>query len=170
MKAPTLTGRNLVLKPLQNTPGDLVLYLKTFEDDQVQKFLLGGNRVNLRWAEERFQSMFDLVPGSYYHWFVWREERLAGRIELGKNETWFNGDFEIRGCAMPSDRGNYTAIEAARTVLAFAFEDLKIPRIRALVNFDNLNAAILLHKLGFRAKVESIEGQSAWFWTLNSPS
>lgn len=165
MEAPTLTSRNLILKPWKNTPEDLALYLKTFEDDQVQKFLLGGNRVDRQWAEDRFQRMFDLIPGSLYHWSVWREGRLAGRVELGTNNHQFDGDFEIRGCTLPRDRGNQTAPETARTVLKFAFEDLKLPRVRAMVSFENLNAAIVLHRIGFIPKIELIENQIVWVWT-----
>lgn len=58
-------------------------------------------------------------------------------------------DFDLGFAFLPAYRGQGFAFEAARGVLSFVRDELKLKRLAAIVNPDNTPSVKLLKKLGF---------------------
>lgn len=58
-------------------------------------------------------------------------------------------DFDLGFAFLPAYRGQGFALEAARGVLGFVRDELKLKRLAAIVNPDNTSSVKLLEKLGF---------------------
>lgn len=59
-------------------------------------------------------------------------------------------DVDLGFAFLPEHRGHGYALEAAAATLAFGFEELRLPRIAAIVAPDNARSVRLLGKLGMR--------------------
>ncbi len=98
------------------------------------------------------------------------EERSSGTVIGEVLLKWASDRQGELGFAFGRDhQGQGYAAEAARGVLALAFDDLGFHRVTAVVNENNSPSARLLGRLGFRQEARHVEGaffKGAWATTL----
>jgi RimJ/RimL family protein N-acetyltransferase len=90
-----------------------------------------------------------------YHFMIRAraDDRLIGTAEVQRIE-WANGNAFLRlGIGAAEDRGNGYGTQALRMLLRFAFAELNLFRVSAMVPEYNETAIALLEKFGFMQEV-----------------
>jgi RimJ/RimL family protein N-acetyltransferase len=139
------------------------LLLTSWREEQVQDFLaiasdpevmryIGPGR---SWSEEQARAFVERqIAGEAAHGFcLWALiERAGGRLigQCGLKHVGDTGEIEI-GWWLARDRwGQGLATEAARAVVAFAFERLRLPRLISIVQPANTGSIDVMRRLGLR--------------------
>jgi|SRR5215218_8639864 len=165
MPLPILTER-LVLRPYEE--GDLCQLHAVLYSDEAAMRLLGGPRdlAGTRAALERSMSQQEL--GGYSFWPV--IERESGLLcgEAGLFPLAPDGPDVALGYAFGSAYwGRGYATEAARAVLAEAFDALGMERVVAITRETNYGSRRVLAKLGFREHgLRHVWGAEQLFFSL----
>lgn len=68
---------------------------------------------------------------------------------------------EIGFTLSPQQRGKGYATEAVQALLAYLFDDLRLHRVRAICDVENVSSASLLERVGMRREAHFVE--SIWF-------
>ncbi|HWO24538.1 MAG TPA: GNAT family N-acetyltransferase [Kofleriaceae bacterium] len=139
------------------------LLLASWREEQVQDFLaiasdpevmryIGSGRP---WGEEQARAFVERqIAAEAAHGFcLWGLiERAAGRLigQCGLQRAGDTGETEI-GWWLARDRwGQGLATEAARAVVAFAFEELRLPRLISIAQPANTGSIDVMRRLGMR--------------------
>ncbi|MGB7922098.1 MAG: GNAT family protein [Pyrinomonadaceae bacterium] len=152
------------------------LLLRRFKDADLEPFLAYVNdpvvALYQSWdsytteqAREVIEKQKTLEPGLPGEWFTFALElketgALAGHVALSvKDEEHRQG--EIGFTLAREYHGRGLALEAAASVLDYAFLQLKLHRIIAITDCENSRSAALLGRLGMRREGHFI--QNIWF-------
>jgi RimJ/RimL family protein N-acetyltransferase len=156
--APTFVTPRLRLRMLQ--PGDEGFLAELASDPDVMRYIHRGplsRNAAIKWAKAQ-------VEAAPYHWHLhkWlvelREDQTkVGWVELSKFRGVFDpaedrksDDFNL---GYEFDKAYWNqgiAPEAARPILAYAFEELQLDRVVAFPREDSVRSKRVLEKLGFR--------------------
>jgi ribosomal-protein-alanine N-acetyltransferase len=125
---------------------------KIYNDPEVIKFTL-QNRT--RSDEEIYkiieseQSLYSRFNYSRGKWLIYEKSsnRLMGYVGLRFVRELER--FEITYAIIGKHGGNGYATEAAKTIVNYAFEELKLAEVIGLVEDENLKSSAILKKLGF---------------------
>jgi RimJ/RimL family protein N-acetyltransferase len=165
-----LTTARLRLEPLDdrhlhdfnamNRDPDVGRFLYPHAPETLEQAKAGIERVKARWAE-----------WGRYGWWAFMDRQTgelvgAGCLQhLGKDAT---RPHEI-GWRLRRDRwGQGLAIEAAREIVRYAFEDVGAPCVYAVANPGNAASVALMRKLGMRdVGLEEHDGETCTTWRLD---
>lgn len=143
-----LETNRLQLRPCQIEDIQLVHALWT--NDRVRYFLFDNRVISFDEARSHIEdSLVSFEQYGYGIWLVFERsiERLVGFAGfLGSEE----GTPSLVYGVHPDCWGNGYAMEAARIVLSYALEKLRIPKVRADVDEPNIASVRVLEKLGMR--------------------
>jgi RimJ/RimL family protein N-acetyltransferase len=81
---------------------------------------------------------------------------------MGINHRFNMPEFGLFWALLMAHRGQGYATEAARAVLRFAFAELKIKRIIATTEYDNLASQAVMRRLGMKIERNSLP-EPEWF-------
>jgi len=157
---PTFETRRLRLRTVQ--PGDEEFLAALDSDPDVMRYIHRGplsRNAAMKWAKAQ-------VEAAPHHWHLhkWivelREDQTkVGWVELSKFRGVFDpaedrrsDDFNL---GYEFDKAYWNqgiAPEAARPVLAYAFDELQLDRVVAFPREDNVRSKRVLEKLGFRLR------------------
>jgi ribosomal-protein-alanine N-acetyltransferase len=149
MEIPEIETARLRLRSF--TPGDLDELHLVFGDTDVVKYISGGKP---RTRAETEKGLLRTIEGFRERGFgLWAVEvKDSGRM-IGYCGLIFLDDtseIEVAYGLAKSHWGKGFATEAARAGLGYGFERLKLERIVAVVNPQNLSSRRVLEKLGMR--------------------
>lgn len=106
------------------------------------------------WIDKKFRETLDdknQIPRTRYRLMI---SNLSTNEPIGRIVLWKIDDsikeWEIGWDVHPKYWGNGYAPEAAKELLRFAFDDLKVHRIQALCNEKNSNSEKVMIKLGMK--------------------
>jgi RimJ/RimL family protein N-acetyltransferase len=89
-------------------------------------------------------------------------EALRRPLPVGEGRVGHNTlEFGLFWMTDPAHQGNGYAAEAARAMVDYAFVTLRLPRIIATTEFDNLASQAVMRKLGMRLE-RNETGQPPW--------
>jgi RimJ/RimL family protein N-acetyltransferase len=148
----------LRLRTLQ--PGDEEFLASLDSNPEVMQYIHSGplsERAALEWAK----AQIAMAPHRWHlhKWIVELRDQpvKAGWIELSKfhgvfdpNEDRLSDDVSLAYELCPFYWNRGFATEAARPILAYAFETLELDRLVAFTHLGNVRSARVLEKLGFR--------------------
>lgn len=141
------------------------LYLREFIESDYDFFVeLETNEACIRYETDTVPIMYQLrkkflenlkdinkVPKDKYRFII---SKLVTKEVVGKIVFWKIDDsikeWEIGWDLHPDYWGNGYAPEAAKALLKFAFNDLKVHRIQALCNEENINSEKVMIKIGMK--------------------
>jgi ribosomal-protein-alanine N-acetyltransferase len=147
MSIPRIETARLSLRPF--TPDDLDDLLLAFGDPEVMRYISGGKP---RSREDTETGMLRTIEGwktrGFGFWAVTRREQesLIGYCGLVPLDD--TPEIEVAYGFAKSEWGKGFASEAARASLRFGFEELKLKRIVAVVDPENISSKRVLEKLG----------------------
>ena len=104
--------------------------------------------------DEKFRRTLEdknKAPRARYRWVVCTQsaEEPIGRVVLWQIDEAIR-EWEIGWDVHPAHWGKGYAPEAAQAVLQFAFRDLKVHRVQALCNDENVNSEKVMIKIGMK--------------------
>lgn len=158
LRALTFETTRLKLRTLQ--PGDEEFLASLDSDPDVMQYIHSGplsQPAAMRWA----RLQVEMAPHRW-HLHKWMIELnddpvRAGWIELSKfhgifdpNESRLSDDISLGYQLAPCYWNRGFATEAARAILAYAFDTLELDRVVAFTRTANIRSARVLKKLGFR--------------------
>ena len=155
------TGR-LILR--QFNDDDLVPFLSYLNDPVVAKYQTWDGYTEER-AREVINEQKSRLPGTPGEAFLFAVElkanaALAGHVVLTVQEKdHLQGEIGFTFAREYQGRG--LAREAAARVLDYAFSELKLHRVTAITDCENLRSVALLSKLGMRREGHYV--QNIWF-------
>ncbi len=145
---PKLTTERLTLRQLSTTDAEEILRLRS--DIEINKFLDRKPSKTLEDASRFIQSIIE-NEGELFYWAITRtgNAKLIGTICL------FDVQNDLSNCEIGYEllseyQGQGFMIEAAKKVIEYASEVLKLNTINALTHKDNNSSTGLLLKLGFK--------------------
>jgi RimJ/RimL family protein N-acetyltransferase len=116
-------------------------------------------------AERLTAGQADIPPNMPGTWFQLAVVEAASGMLIGDCGLYFRPDdtrqMELGVTFAPSHQRRGLATEALERVLRYAFDVLGKHRVSAVTDAENIAAAALFRRLGFRQEGHSIE--SAWF-------
>ena len=149
MSIPEIETARLWLRGFR--PDDLDALCQVFGDPEVMKYISGGKpRTREATAEGLHRSIEGWRKRGFGLWAV--VEKLNDKM-IGYCGLIFLDDtpeIEVAYGLMKSAWGKGFAAEAARASLEFGFEELKLERIVAVVNLQNVASQRVLEKLGMK--------------------
>ena len=158
----TLETERLILRRLEDN--DLVPFLAYLQDPFVAKYQTWDTYSEERASEviEEQRTLVPGIPGDAFLFAVELKENasLVGHVVL----TVLKKDHlqaEIGFTFARQFHGQGLAREAAARVLDYAFQDLKLHRVIAITDCENLSSVRLLGRLGMRREGHFI--QNIWF-------
>jgi len=134
------------------TPGDLPLALKLWGDPEVTKFIDARGQLGPAQVHERlFKEIAMQDVSGVQYWPIFRLDNddfigCCGLRPYGQKDDVLELGAHLRVAYWTQGYGT----EAARAVIRFAFERLRITALFAGHNPKNLASRHLVHKLGFR--------------------
>lgn len=146
---PEIETRRLRLRAF--TPDDLDDLCVVFGDAEVMKYISGGKT---RTREETKTGLLRTIEGFKKRGFgLWavvakNSERVIGYCGLIFLDD--TPEIEVAYGLAKSHWGKGLATEAAQASLRYGFEELKLERIVAVVNPQNISSQRVLEKLGLR--------------------
>ncbi|HZC34116.1 MAG TPA: GNAT family N-acetyltransferase, partial [Chthoniobacterales bacterium] len=154
---PTFETCRLRLRTLQ--PGDEEFLASLDSDSEVMQYIHCGplsRHAAIKWAK----AQIEMAPHRWHlhKWIVeFRDHPIrAGWVELSKfhgvfdpNENRLSDDVSLGYQLAPTYWNKGVATEAARPILAYAFETLELDRVVAFTRTGNVRSARVLEKLGF---------------------
>lgn len=156
MKAPTLKGRRVILKPLKISQAEN--FLRWIKDNQVNKFLIVDGR-GLTLEKEKEYIKNSLADKKRMNWAIYTKDGAhignTGLHDIDKKNlkaVWgiFIGDKNYWGQGLGTD--------TLRTVLEYCFKKLKLNRVELGVFKFNPRGQRCYKKCGFR--VEGVKKQA----------
>ena len=164
---PTLTTERLVLRQLSEGDGEAIFLLRS--DIQINKYL---NRLPCKSLDDSLDFIKKInentqnSPLKYWGITLKDNEKLIGTICLfGFSEELKKG--EIGYELLNEYQGKGIMIEAAKEVVAYAFQILGLKTIEAFTHKDNENSTKLLQKLHFEQTGTDGENQELIVFTLS---
>jgi len=149
-----LTTERLVLRP--PAPDDLPWILERMNTPAVMRHLGGAVRDAEAVTDSFHADVAAFANGGHRRWTVWlrSEDRRIGRCGLFHVRTdaapvTLRGQNEIGWTLAEEFWGYGYATEAARTVLAFAFEELQFPVVFSQTSESNAPSTRMMVRLGF---------------------
>ncbi|GHV06067.1 putative N-acetyltransferase YnaD [Clostridia bacterium] len=145
----TLETERLILQPLRETDFESVhAYMS---DEQIKKYMYYEPNT----PEDTNKLISDSVTNdNIFEFGLTRKDSgtLIGNIGLyiGGKEAVGNGEVEIGWLISGENQGNGYATEAAKAVMKFAFEQLRLRRIIAHCDSENVASWHIMEKLGMR--------------------
>lgn len=132
-------------------PDDLDALCRVFGDPVVMKYISGGKpRTREATQEGLLRSIEGWRERGFGLWAV--EEKETGRVVGYCGLIYLDDTPEVEvayGLAKAA-WGRGLAVEAARAALEFGFEELKLERVVAVVNPENVASQRVLEKLGMK--------------------
>ncbi len=158
----TLETERLILRRLEDN--DLLPFLAYLQDPVIAKYQTWDTYPEER-AKEIIKEQFSLAPGIPGEAFLFavalnENERLVGHVVLTVLEK-DHLQAEIGFTFARQYHGLGLAGEAAARVLDYAFKELKLHRVIAITDCENLSSVALLGRLGMRCEGHFI--QNIWF-------
>ncbi len=147
---PTLSSPRVALRSLE--PGDVPSLFEIFSDQRVMRYWSSAPWTNQAEGVDMMKSVrCGFADGSLYQWGVTRrsDEALIGTCTLAHIDTQ-NRRAEIGFILRYEEWGQGYMSEAVRTLLQFAFDELKLHRIEADADPRNEESIRLLERLGFQ--------------------
>jgi RimJ/RimL family protein N-acetyltransferase len=159
---PLETGR-LLLRPFE--PDDLVALHAIHSDASVARYLYNEPRSLAEVGELLAGKMTDGTVQAEGDWLsaavvLRRTQELVGDVSL----RWISKAHrqgELGYIVHPAHQGNGYAVEAARPMLAFAFETMGLHRVVGRLEARNVASARVLEKLGMRREAHLVENEWA---------
>lgn len=129
------------------TADDLGALHRLWTDPEVRRYLFDDRIVSREQAEERIRnSLASFLTHGFGLWVVPCEGLMLGFCGLSLASTF--SEVEILYGVAPSHWGRGLATEAARAVLRYGFEGLRLPRIVGGADVPNVASLRILKKLG----------------------
>ena len=96
------------------------------------------------------QAQWASLAKHEYHYLAWIDDEIVGRLALRNVETnlYHKASLGYRFSARHGGKGYAT--QAVNHILEFAFKELRLHRIEALVIAGNLPSAAIMRKCGFQ--------------------
>lgn len=143
---PILDTERLILRAYQ--PADEAAYVAMVGDLEVMRYLPGGRAWGAAEAHAAFERRLATADPQRRHWALVEKatNRVIGWVGLMPLET--TGETEIYYGLTRDAWGKGFATEAAQRALRFAFEDLGLPRVVAVVQPENLRSIRVASSLG----------------------
>ena len=144
-----LTTRRLVLSPLAETDWDFVLSL--FSRPVVHQFEQGPlpSQQSIRKQFDHVLENSALLPNDGSIWFI---AHTADHLPIGQIKLTCNWpevqEWELGYAFLPEFWGNGYAGEACETVLHWAFSDLHVHKVIAIINAENKRSVALARRIG----------------------
>lgn len=145
---PLLTTERLVLRRLDTTDSDALLRLRS--DERVNKYLNREPAKTKADADAFIEKIHQLTPDKGFYWAISlnNDPELVGTIcywnmNMEKNNA--ETGFEL----LPDYHGRGLMQEALSAVLRYAFDELKLKTVTALVHPANESSIKLLKRAGF---------------------
>ena len=145
---PTLTTERLVLRPMRRDDS-FDMYQYACRED-VTEFLLWSPHRSRGYTEEYLKYIESRYAiGDFYDWaIVYKESgKMIGTCGFANIDT-VNNTGELGYVLNPEFRGRELALEAAREVVRFGFEELSLHRIEARYMQGNDASRRVMEKLG----------------------
>ena len=177
---PTFETRRLRLRTVQ--PGDEEFLAALDSDLDVMRYIHSGpfsQKAAMQWAKDQVEMA--RFRWHFHKWIVeLREDHTkVGWVELSKfrgvfdpDEKWMGDDINL---GYQFDKAYWAqgfASEAARAVLAHAFDELQLDRVVAYTHKDNVRSARLLERLGFQQRAlrrrKDMDGQECRLFALTA--
>lgn len=146
---PILTTERLLLRQLSKSDSEEILQLRS--NPEINKFLNRKPSRNLEDALSFIKSIIENESDEFFYWAITKtdNEKLIGTICLFE----FLNDVEkceIGYELLTEYQGQGFMIEAAKKIIEYASETLKVKTIDAITHKDNQNSTELLLKLNFK--------------------
>ena len=144
-----LKTESLLLRPLASRHLSQTLVIWT--QPEVRRHLWGGKAISEeRAALEVAKSQDSFRSSGFGHWAVRRRQKRRVIGGCGLLRVPHTEQIEIIYCIDRELRNNGYATEAARAVLAFAFDELQLPLVHGRCARDNIASLRVLEKIGMR--------------------
>jgi RimJ/RimL family protein N-acetyltransferase len=150
-----LESERLVLRPIALTDLD-DWYEQLRSDEDVRRFLPPGEHYTREMAGRSLGAAVERWKSNRYGVWVTAKKSSGdfvghcGLVDLAEA----GGGIELAYAVRPEHRGNGYATEAARAVLGFAFEELKLAEVAAIVAAPNTASRRVLDHLGLTLEQE----------------
>ena len=158
----SLDSERLILRRFNDA--DLAPFLAYLNDPLVARYQSWESYTEQA-ARAAIASQQGLDPGTPNKWFTFALElketgALVGHVALSVREE-TRQQAEIGFTLARSFHGKGLGFEAARRVLDYAFDELKLHRVVAITDCENASSVALLERLGMRREGHFI--QNIWF-------
>lgn len=157
-----LNTARLVLRPFQES--DAPTFSAYRSDKDVALYQGWDAPYPLAKAEEFIADMQPLKPGTAGEWYqIALESRETGEHigDLALHVLDEGDQAEIGFTLAPQHHGHGYASEAVERLLAFIFDDLKLHRVSATCDAENVASTRVLERVGMRREGHFVE--AAWF-------
>lgn len=153
---PILITERLTLRKLSKNDSEEILQLRS--NTEINKFLDRKPSETLEDALNFINSIIGNESDELFYWAITKtdEDKLIGTIclfEFLSNQKKCEIGYEL----LTEFNGQGIMIEAARKVLEYAIETLKLKTIDALTHKDNESSTKLLQKLNFKKSQDVVE-------------
>ncbi len=143
---------------------DLAAYLAYLNDPLVARYQ-SWESFTERQARELIEQQKTREPGRPGEWFTFAAElketgALAGHVALSVKAD-DPRQAEVGFTVAREFQGRGLAGEAAERVLEYVFEELRLHRVVAVTDCENVRSAALLERLGMRREAHFVE--NVWF-------
>ncbi len=147
---------------------DVPAMLTYRNDPEVARYQGWGASYSEEQARELIEGQQSLEPGTPGEWFQFAVEMretgaLVGDCAIRVSSGLWNA--EVGGTVAGPFQGHGIAIEAAARLIDFAFAELRVHRVVAVLDWRNARAMAVLARLGLRREahfVESFETSEGW--------
>lgn len=148
---PRFETARLVLREM--TPADLDFYFHHFNDEEIVEGCAFPGPENLEAARKELElyctGLFKKDEGARWGIVAKAQNRLVGTCGLYNwNKT--SHSAEIGYDLEPAYWGQGIMTEALQAILKYGFQEMKLNRVQALVDAENLHSLKLLEELGFK--------------------
>ncbi len=145
----SLATKRLVLNPLEEK--DWTFILSLFSLPIVHQFEQGElpSETKIREQFDRALAKSNLLPKDGGIWFIIQttDHQPIGQVKLTCNWTEVQ-EWELGYALLPEHWGKGYACEAAEAVLNWAFSELKVHKVIAIINAENTRSVALARKIG----------------------
>lgn len=148
MQHPKLITRRLELRLIR--PADVSFILEGLSDRRVTQYY-AVHYDTLEAVQEQMQFYEDLIKNNTGAWWAFSikgEDNLIGACGLSALEA-ENRKAEIGFWLLPAYWGKGYVPEAARAIIQYAFHEMHLNRVEAIVEGGNAASEKVLQKLGF---------------------
>ena len=178
----SLATARLILRP--PVPDDLPWILAEMNTPAVLRHL-GGVRSPEAVAQSLADDIAAFASGGHQRWTVWLRDGVTrvGRLGLFHVPSplapaLIRGQREIGWSFVEAHWGRGYATEAARAVIAYAFDLLALPRLYSQTSASNAGSTRMMQRLGFTARPElgyvdpdyPPEDNPTTVWSMDAPA
>ena len=148
-----LSTARLTLEPVQQSHAERLFAL--MRDDRLTTFLAWEPHTRVEQTQALITALSSAIDsGKGYHWTVLEGDYVRGLISVidvqRAHRSWRVDRGEIAYWVAPDQQGRGLATEAAEAVVTFAFEHLRLNRLRISHTSANPASGRIPQKLGFR--------------------